>query len=132
MREMPAKKAASKKPESSGMGMSTIWAWVYALGMIVAGLAGGLGLNNPILTYVLILAAVLVGLFYFDPEEVGQFGLRVIVLIAVQTGLGLLPAPVGPFFNGFFGGWVFFLMPVVLAMAVMFFWKKRLAPLFMS
>ena len=125
---MPAKKAASKQPESGNMSM--VWAWVYAVGMVVAGLAGGLGFSNAILTYVLILAAVLVGLFYFDAEELGQFGLRVLVLIAVQTGLGLLPAPVGPFFNGFFGGWVFFLMPVVLAMAVMFFWRKRIATLF--
>lgn len=122
---MPAKKAASRKSD-----MGNVWAWVYAIGMVVAGLAGGLGFNNAILTYVLILAAVLVGLFYFDPEEIGQFGLRVLVLIAVQAGLGLVPAPVGPFFNGFFSGWVMFLMPVVLAMAVMFFWKKRIEPLF--
>jgi hypothetical protein len=132
---MPAKKAASKKsaakePQSSNMGMGPVWAWVYAIGMVLAGLAGGLGFSNPILTYVLILAAVLVGLLYFDAEEVGQFGLRVLVLIGVQTGLGLLPSPVGPFLNGFFGGWVMFLMPVVLAMVLMFFWKKRIAPLF--
>jgi len=125
---MPAKKAASKRSSSSDMG--NMWAWIYAIGMVVAGLAGGLGLNSPILTYVLLLAAVLVGLFYFDSEELGQFGLRVLVLIAVQTGLGLIPAPIGPFFNGFFAGWVFFLMPVVLAMAFMFFWKRRIEPLF--
>jgi hypothetical protein len=130
---MPAKKAASKKAapkQSQSAGMGTVWAWVYAVGMIVAGLAGGLNLRNEILTYVLVLAAVLVGLLYFDAEEVGQFGLRVLVLIGVQTGLGLLPSPVGPFLNGFFGGWVMFLMPVVLAMVVMFFWRKRVAPLF--
>lgn len=128
---MPAKKATSKKPESSGMGMSTIWAWVYALGTVVAALAGGLHFSNPILTYLLVLVAVLVGLFYFDAEELGQFGLRVVILSVAQKGLGMLPAPAGAFFDGFFGGWVFFLLPVVLAMAVMFFWKKRLAPLFM-
>jgi hypothetical protein len=110
--------------------MGNVWAWLYVLASVVAALAGGLGFNNAILSYVLILVAVLVGLFYFDPEELGQFGLRVLVLIGVQTGLGMVPAPIGPFFNGFFSGWVTFLMPVVLAMAVMFFWKKRIAPLF--
>jgi hypothetical protein len=127
MKTMPAKKAASKQSGSTDMGM--VWAWVYAIGMVVAGLAGGLGFSNAILTYLLILAAVLVGLFYFDAMEVAQFGLRVLILIAVQTGLGVVPA-VGPFLNGFFGGWVFFLMPVVLVMILRWFWTNRIAQLF--
>lgn len=106
-----------------------LWAWVYAIGMVVAGLAGGLGFASEILYYLLIVAAVLVGLFYFDYEDVGQFGLRVLVLIGVQTGLGMVPA-IGPFLNGFFSGWVMFLMPVVLAMVLRWFWTKRIAPLF--
>jgi hypothetical protein len=109
--------------------MSTVWAWVYAIGMVVAGVAGGLGMSNPILSYILLLAAVLVGFLYFDAEDVGQFGLRVLILIGVQTGLGLVPA-VGPFLNGFFAGWVGFLMPVVLAMVLRWFWTRRIAPLF--
>ncbi len=126
---MPAKKAAQKSQPAGGMGMSDVWKWVYFLGMLVAGIAGGLAFKNDILTWVLLLAAVLVGWFYFDPEEVGQFGLRVIVLVAAQAGLSLVPA-VGAFITGFFGGWVFFLLPVVLAMVVHFFWNHRVATLF--
>jgi len=124
---MPAKKASSVKAQSSDM--NTVWMWVYAVGMVVAGVAGGLGFSNNILNLVLLLAAVLVGLFYFDPDEVGQFGLRVLVLFFAREGLGLVPA-LGTFITGFFSGWVFFLWPVVLAMALRFFWHKRLAPLF--
>jgi hypothetical protein len=124
---MPAKKASSVKAQSSDM--NTVWMWVYAVGMVVAGVAGGLGFSNNILNLVLLLAAVLVGLFYFDPDEVGQFGLRVLVLFFAKEGLGLVPA-LGTFITGFFSGWVFFLWPVVLAMALRFFWHKRLAPLF--
>ncbi len=128
---MPAKKAASRQSQGTDMGM--IWAWVYAIGLVVAGLAGAfatsLGGASTIVWYLLILAAVLVGLFYFDYEDVGQFGLRVLVLIGVQTGLGMVPA-VGQYLNGFFGGWVMFLMPVVLAMVVSWVWHKRIAPLF--
>ena len=124
---MPAKKAASKNSQSSDM--STLWGWVYAISMLVAGVLGGLGFSHPILSIVLVLIAVILGLFYFDIETVEMFGLRVLILIGVQTGLGLLPA-VGPFFNGFFAGWVFFLMPVVLAMALKWFWTKRISPLF--
>jgi hypothetical protein len=124
---MPAKKTASKSAQASDM--STIWAWVYAIAMVVAGVAGALGMSNLILTIVLVVVAVLVGLFYFDAEDLGQFGLRVLILIGVQTGLGLVPA-VGPYLNGFFAGWVGFLMPVVLAMILRWFWTKRIAPLF--
>ncbi|MFH1185671.1 MAG: hypothetical protein V1755_11645 [Chloroflexota bacterium] len=127
---MPAKKAAKAAPASApASGMNTVWMWVYAVGMVVAGLAGGLGFSNNILNLVLLLAAVLVGLFYFDPDEVGQFGLRVLVLYFAKEGLGLVPG-VGGFITGFFGGWVFFLFPVVLAMALRFFWSRRIAPLF--
>lgn len=122
---MPAKKAAA----TSNGGMNTVWMWVYAVGMVVAGIAGALGFNNLILSLLLILAAVLVGLFYFDSEDIGQFGLRVLILFFAKEGLSLVPA-VGPFITGFFGGWVFFLFPVVLMMALRFFWTKRLAPLF--
>jgi len=103
--------------------------WLYALGMVVAGLAGGLGFQNDILTWVLLLVAVLVGLFYFNYEEIGEFGLRAVILYFAQAALGMVPV-VGGFISGFFGGWVFFLFPVVLMMALKFFWHRRLAPLF--
>lgn len=109
--------------------MDTVWKWVYAVGAVVAAIAGGLAFSNDILNWLLMLAAVLVGWFYFDPEELGQFGLRVLIVFFAKEGLSLVPA-VGGFITGFFGGWVFFLFPVVLAMAVHFFWNKRIATLF--
>ena len=124
---MPAKKAAAKSRESTSM--STVWMWVNAAGMVIAGILGGLGVSIDIVNWLLILASVLVGLFLFDHEEVGQFGLRVLVLYFAKEGLALVPA-VGSFITGFFGGWVFFLWPIVLMLALRFFWHKRLAPLF--
>ena len=124
---MPAKKAASRNAQSSDMG--TVWGWVYVLATLVAAVAGGLAFKNDILTWVLILVGVLVGWFYFDPEDLGQFGLRVLILFFAKEGLGMVPA-VGTFLTGFFTGWVAFLFPVVLAMAVHFFWTRRIAPLF--
>ena len=122
-----ATRRASRKSGSSGLG--TLWNWVYVLGMVVAGVAGGLGLTHLVLTLVLVLAAVLVGWFYFDSDDVGQFGLRVLVLFFAKEGLGMVPA-VGGFITGFFGGWIMFLFPVVLAMVLHFFWNRRIAPLF--
>lgn len=126
---MPAKKAASQKAQSTDMGMNSFWTWVYALGMVVAGVAGGLAFKNDILTWILLLAAVLVGWFYFDPEDIEHFGLRVIILFAVQAALSAVPV-VGAFITGFFGGFVFFLFAVTLTMAFHFFWNKRIATLF--
>lgn len=124
---MSPSKTASKKAQTSSN--DTVWMWLYALGMVVAGVAGGLGFQNDILTWVLLLVAVLVGLFYFNYEEIGEFGLRVVILYFAQAALGMVPI-VGGFISGFFGGWVFFLFPVVLMMALKFFWHKRVAPLF--
>ena len=122
---MPAKKAA--RARSSDMDM--VWMWVYALGMVVAGVAGGLGFTNTILTWILALAGVLVGLFHFDADDVGQFGLRVLVLFFAKEGLAMVPA-VGTFITGFFAGWVGFLWPVVLMLVLRFFYHRRVAPLF--
>lgn len=126
---MPAKKAARSNAGTSGM--DTIMKWVYAIGMVVAGLLGAFAFQNQVVTVILALLAVLVGLFYFDYEDVGQFGLRVLVLFFAKEGLAMLPF-VGTYITGFFGGWVFFLFPIVLMLALRFFWHKRLAPLFMG
>jgi hypothetical protein len=131
------------------MDMDTVWKWVYAVGVVAAGILCGVNFLTPIapptaasaasaapaaagayVTWLLLLAAVLVGWFHFDPEDVGQFGLRVVVLWVVAAGLGAVPGGVGDFITRFFGGWLLFLFPVVLAMAVHFFWNKRIATLF--
>ena len=129
---MPAKKATAKATPSSEMNMDTIWKWLYALGTLAAGILGGLAFQNPIITWVLIVIGVLVGWFYFDAEELGQFGLRVLALWVAREGLSLVPFGVGTFITGFVSGWLGFLYPVVLAMGFHFLWKRRLATLFES
>jgi len=109
--------------------MTGPWMWVYAVGMVVAGIAGGMGLLTQVLSILLLLASVLVGLFHFDYDDLGQFGLRTLVLYFAKEGLGLVPA-VGGFISGFFSGWVFFLWPIVLMLVLRFFWHRRLRPLF--
>ncbi len=120
---------SAPKAEPAGMGMATTWKWLYAVGLVVAGVAGALAFRNDILTWILILVGVLVGWFYFDPEDLEHFGLRFLILFAVQAALSAVPA-VGGFITGFFGGLVGFLAPVVLTMAAHFLWSKRFATLF--
>jgi len=118
---MATKRAQSKAAPASDM--SAMWKWLYVAGVVVAGVAAALGFVNDILTWVLILVGILVGIFYFDSDDLMNFGLRYLILSAVASALTAVPV-VGPYITGFFTGFVAFLGPIVLTMAVMFFWKK--------
>jgi len=127
---MPTKKAAPQKasaPANSNAG----WAkWVYLIGVIVAGLLGAFGgmLNlgatfNNVLSWLLILAGILAGIFFLDSDDVVNFGIRVLLLGAVWKALDSVPA-VGTYISGFFGGVFNFFLPVGLTLLFMYFWKK--------
>jgi uncharacterized membrane protein len=109
--------------------MNKIWGWLYVGGTVVAALAGAFGFADPTLAMVLAVIGVAVGWFYFDTETVGEFGLRVVILWVVKEGLSTFPA-IGGFITGFFSGWVGFLFPIVMAMALHWFWKHRVASMF--
>lgn len=127
---MPAKKAP--EPTTEPMSMDTVWRWVYAAGLVIAGLVGAFGLTSEILNLLLLVVAFACGLFYFPGEELGAFGVRVVAIWVAREGLSAIPfvPAVGTFFGGLFGGFLFFLYPVVLGMALQFLWKKRIATLF--
>jgi hypothetical protein len=120
---MATKKAQSKASASSDN--SAMWKWLYVAGVVVAGVAAAVGFANPILTWVLILVGILVAIFYFDSDDLMNFGLRYLILLAVAAAAPLGSVPVaGDFITGFFNGFAIFLGPVVLTMIVMYFWKK--------
>src|SRR5512136_692840 len=100
---MPAKKAAPQKSQPAGMGMGDLWKWVFVIGALVAAVAGAIGFQNNILTWVLILAGVLVGLLWRNTEDLTGFGVRYLLLFAVAKALDAVPA-VGPYLTGFFTG----------------------------
>ena len=133
---MPAKKATSASNSASG----AEWAkWVYLIGIIVAGLLGAFGgllhLGSPvamIISWLLILAGILSGLFFLNSKDVVNFGIRVLLLFAVKEALS--PAVIGSFnlgqyFTGFFTGVYDFLLPVGLTLLVVYFWKRYLGSL---
>jgi hypothetical protein len=123
-----AKPAASAPTMSSGMmAPPSPWKWVYILGVLAAGASGAFGFSHPILSWVLLLAGLLVGFLYFDPADVMNFGLRYLILVAVAaypstylSATGVAGSYVIAFLNGF----VNFLGPVLLAQIIMAFWKK--------
>jgi hypothetical protein len=128
-----AKKAQPRgKAGDTAMASNSTWRWVYLIGALIAGLVAAFGFKmlDPWLGLVLLIAGFLVGLFYFDSGDVVNFGIRFLVFAAVAGALGKLDAilsPVGSFLTNFFTGIVGFLGPVVLAMLIMYFWKKYFA-----
>jgi uncharacterized membrane protein len=108
------------------MDMGGLWKWVFIVGALVAAVAGAIGFTNIYLTLLLILAGVLVGLFWRDTDDLMGFGIRYLLLAAVAGSLGAVPL-VGGYLSGFFGGFVSFLAPVALATLFMYFWKKYFA-----
>ena len=120
---MATKKAQSKAAPASDN--SAMWKWLYVAGVVVAGVAAAVPFANPILTWALILVGILVAIFYFGSDDLMNFGLRYLILLAVAAAAPLGSVPlVGSYITGFFNGFAVFLGPVVLTMIVMFFWKK--------
>jgi hypothetical protein len=105
------------------MDMKMLWKWLYVGGVVVAGVTAAINFHNVILTWVLAIIGVLVGVLYFDSEDLMNFGLRYLILVTAAAALNSLDV-VGPYITGFFTGFAGFVGPVVLAMIVMFFWKK--------
>jgi hypothetical protein len=112
---MATKRAQGKAAPASDN--SAMWKWLYVAGVVVAGVAAAAGFTNEILTWVLILVGILVAIFYFDSDDLMNFGLRYLILLAVAAAapLGGVPA-VGQYITGFFNGFATFLGPVVLTM----------------
>lgn len=120
---MATKKAQSKAAPASDN--SAMWKWLYVAGVVVAGVTAAIGFTNDILSWVLILVGILVGIFFFDSDDVQNFGLRYLIILAVAAAAPLGSVPVvGGYISGFVSGFAVFLGPIVLTLAVRYFWKK--------
>ena len=122
---MPAKKTATKAPKKAetSSDMTMIWKWMFIVGALVSALAGAVGFRNDVLTWILVLAGIVVGVLWRNTDDLMGFGIRYLLLLAVATALDALPG-IGGYLTGFFQGFVFFLGPVALATLVMYFLKK--------
>jgi hypothetical protein len=103
--------------------MKNIFKWVYLVGLLVAVVAALASFSAAWFTSLLILAGVLVGIFYFDSGDVVNQGIRYLVLVAVYMSLDKFIA-IGTYLTGIFGAVVGFLGPVLLTVLVMHFVKK--------
>jgi len=88
---MPAKNTAvPQKAREKSMLDDWRWMfkWLFVLGGVVAGLANMLAFQSEFLISGLMLMGILLGIFYFDSEDVINIGLRYLIFIAVASSIG--------------------------------------------
>ncbi len=106
--------------------MKNLFKWLYYLGLLLAivfAFVPSLG-GNTFVSLVMILLAVLVGIFYFDSGDIVNIGIRYLVLAATASVFTNLVA-VGSYLTAIFTGLVGFLGPAVLTALVVWFVKKH-------
>ena len=105
--------------------MKIIFKWVYLIGLLAAIVAALAKFSNDWFTSVLILVAVLVGIFYFDSDDVVNLGIRFVVLTVVAGSMDKLFG-IGSYLTTIFVAAVGFIGPAVLTVLVVYFVKKHL------
>jgi hypothetical protein len=103
--------------------MKTVGKWLYLIGILIAVVAGMFSLSYSWLSLILVLMGILAAIFYLNPEDVVNSGIRFLVLGVVASALNGIPA-VGPYLTGAFTAVVAFLGPVLLTLLVVYFVKK--------
>lgn len=123
---MPAKTSTSQPKNSEQMARDNqrwVFQWLFILGGVVAGVANMLAIQNEFLISALMLVGVLVGLFYFDSNEVINIGLRYLIFTAVANSVGGFYI-IGAYINDFLTGFAYYLGPIVLTLVIVYFVKK--------
>lgn len=103
--------------------MKTLFKWLFLIGLLVAIVAALVNFSAIWLTSLLILVAVLAGIFFFNPDDVVNQGIRYLVLVAVAAMLDKFIG-VGPYLTAIFTAAVAFIGPAVLTVLVVHFVKK--------
>ena len=123
---MPEKNTA-KPQKGQAQRLSEDWKsvfkWVFILGGVVAGLANMLAFQSEFLISGLMLVGIVVGIFYFDSEDLINIGLRYLIFIAVANSVGGF-YKIGSYLNGFLIGFSYYLGPIVLTLLIVYFVKR--------
>ena len=103
--------------------MKFLFKWVYLIGLLVAIIAGLMSFSAPWFTSLLIVVAVLVGIFYFDSADVVHLGIRFVVLTVAAGSLDKFVG-IGSYLTSIFIAAVHFIGPAVLTVLVVYFIKR--------
>jgi len=105
------------------MDMKTIGKWSYLVGLLVAIVAALFGLSYDWLGWVLVVLAVLAGLFFMDTGEMTNYGVRYLVLVLVAAAFNAVPL-VGGYLTSIADAMVGFFGPILLTVLFVFNFKQ--------
>jgi hypothetical protein len=102
--------------------------WLFVIGGIATGTVNSLAINPDFnipsfLIWVSVGIGVIVGLFYFKSDDLINVGLRFMIFSAAARSLPGESEFVA-YATAFFLGFAFYLGPIVLVMAIVYFVKK--------
>ncbi|MBI5824064.1 MAG: hypothetical protein HZB18_08565 [Chloroflexi bacterium] len=102
--------------------------WLFIIGGIATGVINALAINPDFkipgnLIWVSVVIGVLVGIFYFSSDDLINIGLRFMIFSAAARSLPGESEFVA-YATAFFMGFSFYLGPIVLTVAVIYFVKK--------
>ncbi|MEK6753276.1 MAG: hypothetical protein AABZ00_13545 [Chloroflexota bacterium] len=105
-----------------------IFKWLFIVGGIATGAVNALAINPDFkipgnLIWASVVIGVIVGIFYFSSDDLINVGLRFMIFSAAARSLPGESEFVA-YATAFFMGFSFYLGPIVLTMAVIYFVKK--------
>lgn len=117
--------------ESPAVNWNFLFKWLFILGGLAAGVLNALITNEVIVpddqyTYIvtaLMAIGIIVGIFYFNSDDLINIGLRFMILGAAAGTIGGF-YKIGAYLAPFFLGFSYYLGPIVLTLVVVYFVKK--------
>jgi len=100
-----------------------LFKWLFLLGALTAGITQVILYQPEFLISILMIVGIVVGMFYFDSDDVVNIGLRYLIFGTVVGAIETLRF-VGTYITDFLLGIRFYLGPIVLTVVVMYFVRK--------
>jgi hypothetical protein len=108
------------------MNMKTIGKWSYLVGLVVVILTALFSYSADWLGIVILVLAVVTGLFLGDTNELTNYGVRYLALFAVAAAFDAFPF-VGPYVTTIAHAMLGFFGPIVLTVLFVFNYKQAMA-----
>ncbi len=102
--------------------------WLFIIGGLATGVVNAMAINPEFtipsfLIWVSVVIGIIVGIFYFNSDDFINVGLRFMIFSAAARSLPGETELIA-YATAFFLGFAFYLGPIVLTMAVVYFVKK--------
>lgn len=102
--------------------------WLFIIGGVATGVVNAMAINPEFaipsfLIWVSVVIGIIVGIFYFSSDDFINVGLRFMIFSAAARSLPGETELIA-YATAFFLGFAFYLGPIVLTMAVVYFVKK--------